>query len=237
MPPSEPTGTIPAWFRDYMTSRDFRDVVRKVVDAKWLADNVPVTGAKAEVSGVKAEANAAAVTVFGAQAEYSLLKTEYAVIDPARVAQTLLDNEQDRRLRVLTAEAVSTKDLVEKVKRNLDSTAADIRQTLRGGDTKLRNEVPQLRTKVDAIRRSLLADDQKLHTRISALQARVGQVSTVAHSADTRSKTEKTKVKELDKEVKEGLRRVQALQGSAQRAGRDIDILINRVTALERALR
>ncbi|MGW1714088.1 hypothetical protein [Streptomyces sp. NPDC002156] len=237
MPPSESTGTIPPWFQSFATSTAFQGIVRKAVDGKWLAENVPLTGAKAEVSGLKAEGNAAALTVFGAQAEYSLVKHEYAVIDPARVAQTLLDDEQDRRLRVLTAEAVSTKDLVDKVKQDLRSTAAALRQTLSEGDKQLRTEVPQLRTKVESIRDRLLADDQKLHARISALQTRVGQVSQVAHNADDRSEAGKTKLKKLNAEVRKGLQDVEALKGSARRAVGDIDILIDRVTALERALR
>jgi hypothetical protein len=238
MPPSE-SGTIPPWVYDYVTTKSFVDAVRKVVwDPKWHAENVPVTGAKAEVAGGKAEANAVALNLFGGQFEYGLFKHELSVNqlleDRARDKR---DREVDGRLTRLTADTASNGKLIEKVKKDLDSTAASLRRTLSEGDKRLRGEVPQLQTKVNNIQTRLLADDQKLHARISALQTKVGQVSVIANNADDRSKVGKTKVKELDKEVREGLRRVEALQGGAQRAGRDIDILINRVTALERALR
>ncbi|MFJ4789394.1 hypothetical protein [Streptomyces sp. NPDC088794] len=241
MPPSEQTGTIPVWLNDYVASKPFMDAVRKVVDAKWLADNLPVTGAKAEVAGVKAEANAASLSVFGVQTEYSLFKAEAAAFDLNKFldsrAQERRDKDQDDRLHGLSVDAVRAKDLIDKVKQDLKSTADSLRRTLSEGDKKLRGEVPQLRTSVNDLRRRLLDADQVLRDRISKLQAKVGQVSTVAHNADVRSKDEKARVKELDKEVRAGLRQVQALQGSAKGASRDIGILIDRVTALERALR
>jgi chromosome segregation ATPase len=143
----------------------------------------------------------------------------------------------DGQFKRLTADLGSTGKLVEQVKQELKSTATALRKTLGEGDKKLRGEVPQLRTSVNDLRRRLLDADQVLRDRISKLQAKVGQVSTDAHNADVRSKDEKARVKELDKEVRAGLRQVQALQGSAKGASRDIGILIDRVTALERALR
>ncbi|MGP4011555.1 hypothetical protein [Streptomyces sp. 4N124] len=238
MPPSDSPGTIPSWFVTYEASKAFQDAVRKVVDVKWLADNLPVTGAKAEATGVKLEANAAAATFFGAQTEYSLFKAEGALFDLNKVladrAQERRDKEQDDRLRGLSAGAVKTGDLIAKVRQDLQATTAALRKTLGEGDKQLRKEVPELRTKVNAIRDRLLADDQKLHGRITTLGNKVAQGT---RNADDRSRVEKARVKELDKEVRAGLRRVDQLQGSAKAAGRDIGILIDRVTALERALR
>ncbi|MEV1083292.1 hypothetical protein AB0I98_34600 [Streptomyces sp. NPDC050211] len=238
MSPSESTGTIPPWFVSYVISKPFQDAVRKAVDPKWLADNVPVTGAKAEVTGVKAEANAAAFSFFGAQTEYSLFKAEGALFDLNKVladrAQETRDKDQDDRLRGLSAGAVETGDLIAKVRQDLQSTAAALRKTLGEGDKQLRKEVPELRTKVNGIRDRLLAADQTLHGRITTLGNKIAQGT---RNADDRSRAEKARVKELDKEVRAGLRRVDQLQGSAKAAGRDIGILIDRVTALERALR
>lgn len=262
MPSSESTGTIPPWIYGYATSRSFQDAVRKVVDAKWLADNVPVTGAKAEVTGVKAEANAAALSAFGVQTEYGLVKHEATVFDINKIlegrVQEARDKEQDRQLHVLSVEAVSAKDLVQRVKQDLTRDAADIRRSQSTGDRHVEGLVTGLRGKVEGIQKKLLADDQVLHERISKLTTRVGKVSEVAHNADARSKALRTKTDEalgkvkaldrevdrgrklvgkLDKEVGTGMQRVGALERSATSASRSIESLRNHLNGLEQALR
>ncbi|MCX5260844.1 hypothetical protein OOK27_43010 [Streptomyces canus] len=259
MPPSESTGAIPPWIYDYATSRAFQDAVRKVVDAKWLADNVPVTGAKAEVTGAKAEANAAALSVFGVQTEYSLVKHEATAFDINKIlegrVQESRDQEQERRLHVLSVEAVSVKDLVQKVKQDLTRDAADIRRTQSAGDRHVEGLVTALRGKVEGIQKKLLADDQVLHRRISDLTTRVGKV---AHNAEDRSKAlraetnevlgkvkaldrevekGRTLVGKLDKEVGTGMQRVGALERGATSASRSIESLRNHLNGLEQALR
>ena len=234
MPPSDPAG-IPPWIYEFPTVNSFMDSVRKkVLDPKWHADNVPVTGAKAEVTG-------GSLSVFGVQTEYNLVKHEATAIDLNKIlegnAQERIDKEQDRRLHGLSVEAVGTKDLVERVKRELADTTADIRRAQREGDHQVDTRVTALRDKIDRIRLKLLEDDQVLHRRITALSTRVGEVSSVAHAADGRSKSTKTKAAELERAVKKGLKEVEGLQGSARGASRDIGILIDRVTALERSLR
>ncbi|MGW0422610.1 hypothetical protein [Streptomyces sp. NPDC003015] len=262
MPPSESNGAIPPWIYEYATSRSFQDAVRKVVDAKWLADNVPVTGAKAEVTGVKAEANAVALSAFGVQTEYGLVKHEATVFDINKIlegrVQESRDKEQDRRLHVLSVEAVSIKDLVQKVKQDLMRDAADIRRTQGAGDRHVQQLVTDLRDKVERIQKKLLADDQTLHERISKLTTRVGKVSEVAHNADDRSKVLRTKtnealgkvkaldheveksrtlVRKLDKEVGTGMQRVGALERGATSASRAIESLQNHLNGLEQVLR
>lgn len=154
MPPSESNGAIPPWIYEYATSRSFQDAVRKVVDAKWLADNVPVTGAKAEVTGVKAEANAVALSAFGVQTEYGLVKHEATVFDINKIlegrVQESRDKEQDRRLHVLSVEAVSIKDLVQKVKQDL---MRDTGRTFRSLGTRVeqtQNRITPCRTRLAA---------------------------------------------------------------------------------------
>jgi len=260
--PSESTGAIPPWIYEYATSRSFQDAVRKVVDAKWLADNVPVIGAKAEVTGAKAEANAAALSVFGVQAEYGLVKHEATVFDINKIlegrVQEARDKEQDRRLHVLSVEAVGIKDLVQKVKTDLIRDAGDIRRAQSAGDRQLERLVTDLRVKVVGIQKKLLADDQVLHERISKLTTRVGKVSEVAHNADDRSKVLRTKtnealgkvkaldhevekgrtlVRKLDKEVGTGMQRIGALERGATGASRAIESLHNHLNGLEQALR
>ncbi|AYC42400.1 hypothetical protein AQI84_29880 [Streptomyces griseorubiginosus] len=262
MPPSESTGTIPPWIYEYAASRSFQDAVRKVVDAKWLADNVPVTGAKAEVTGVKAEANALAASAFGVQTEYGLVKHEATLFDINKIlegrVQEARDKEQDRRLHVLSVEAVSIKDLVQKVKTDLIRDAGDIRRAQSAGDRQVERLVADLRGKVGTIQKKLLADDQVLHERISKLTTRVGKVSEVAHNADARSKASRVKTDEvlgkvkaldrevergrklvgkLDKEVGTGMQRVGALERSATSASRSIQGLHDHLNGLEQALR
>ncbi|MEV5849824.1 hypothetical protein AB0M32_48485 [Streptomyces sp. NPDC051985] len=233
---------MPSWIYEFPTVKSFMDSVRKnVLDIKGHADNVPVTGVKGEATGGSVTATGGSLSVFGVQTEYNLVKHEATAIDLNKIlegnAQERIDKEQDRRLHDLGIEAVGTKNLVEQVKRELATATADIRRTQSEGDHQVDTRVTALRDKIDRIRLKLLEDDQVLHRRITALSTRVGEVSSVAHAADGRSKSTKIKAADLERKVRDGLRQVEGLQGSARGASRDIGILIDRVTALERSLR
>ncbi|MGW1212389.1 hypothetical protein ACWD5F_22520 [Streptomyces sp. NPDC002499] len=252
MPPSESSGHIPQWVYDLGSFRSFQDAVKNVVwDVKAHPDNVPVTGAKAEVAGVKAEANAASLSVFGVQTEYSLVKHEATAIDLNKIleggVQKRLDEEQDRRLHDLSLRAVTTKDLVDTVKRNLASATADIRR-LQADEQQLRTT---LRNEFVSIRQKLANDDQRLRAQLVSLGTKISSVRQVANAADQRSKALRTKansadrqaqtalrqIRVLDREVKDGMQKVRELEGSARGAGRSIQGLRNDLNSLEQTLR
>ncbi|MFJ2830888.1 hypothetical protein ACIPC1_25540 [Streptomyces sp. NPDC087263] len=217
------------------------------MDAKWLADNVPVTGAKAEVSGAKAEANAGALNVFGVQAEYGLVKHEAAAIDLNKIferkAQERVDNEQDRRLHGLTMRAVATQDLFGAVKRILDTATADIRR-LQADEQRLTKRGTALQNAIGDIRRKLTADDQRLRTQLSALSARIGKVSQVANAADQRSKSVRIRTQEalkqvgvLDRAVRKGLQKISDLDEETTSTRGSVHRLDNALKSLEQTLR
>lgn len=255
MPPSESSGHIPQWVYELGSFRSFQDAVKNVVwDVKAHPENVPVTGAKAEVTGVKAEANAASLSVFGVQTEYSLVKHEATAIDLNKIledgVQKRLDEEQDRQLHDLSIGAVTTKDLVDTVKRNLATATADIRR-LQDGEQELTRGGTALRNEIAEIRQKLVNDDRRLRDQLVSLGTKISRVSQIANAADQRSKALRTKansadrqaqaalrqVRSLDLEIKDGMRRVHELEGSARGAGRSIQGLRNDLNSLEQTLR
>ncbi|MFG2967070.1 hypothetical protein ACGFZS_27730 [Streptomyces sp. NPDC048288] len=260
MPSSESTGAIPRWIFDFTSFRSFQDAVVKIVwDRHLFPANVPVTGGKAEVTGGKIEANGVAVNLYGGQFEYGLFQHELSINkvleDRARDKR---DHEVDSRLTSLTEDAHSTRNLITGVRESLDTTAAGIREAFGAGDLKVSRELSDaLRISIEALRSQLLEADQVLHQRITALTTRVGEVSSVAHTAEGRTQGLRTDtdkalgkvhelkgevgegmrlVHKLDEEVGTGLQRVSALERSAQGADGALRDLQLRVNGLEDAL-
>ncbi|MEU0949167.1 hypothetical protein ABZ379_41800 [Streptomyces canus] len=235
---------------------------KKLLDPKWLPDNVPATGAKLEGTGLKGD-------LFGGQFEYGLIKHEKTLFDLNKIAE---NREQKRRDQILDNRFA---DLA-RIDRNLraaigsaqdriTTTARDVRRSARASDQQLRQQITALRTilrtanrvahsaehrstrtqnrittlqnEVNGILRSRRTDDQRVRNQIASLKTRISRISQVANDADQRSKSVRIKANNLDRQVRDGLQRVRELEGSARGAGRSIQGLRNDLTALDRDLR
>jgi chromosome segregation ATPase len=225
--------TVPQWFIDFVTSKGFQDAVRNAFDRKWLADNVPLTGAKAEGAGLKLD-------VSGGQFEYGLVKHEKVLFDINKImegrAQQKREQDVDRRLaglqvvdRQLREQLSSLKNKVGKV----SQVANDGNQRSISGRAKVRD----LTVDVTTIARAQRAGAQRLRSQISSLKSKISRISQVANDANERSKSLRIKANNLDQQVRAGLRRVEALEDGARRAGRSVESLRGAINSLERALR
>ncbi|MFF7983990.1 hypothetical protein ACFZDK_33560 [Streptomyces sp. NPDC007901] len=237
MPPSE-HASIPSWIYDYTTVKSFTDAVRKIAwDVKAHADNVPVTGVKGEVTGGSVTATGGSLSVFGVQTEYNLVKHEATAIDLNKIlergAERRREEELEGRFRRLETAVVSVKNLVERVERELTKTATDIRRRQDKDYQQLKTWTDQLRDKLKREREELLKADQMLHQRISKLR---DEGTKVGRKAAEHSRSLEAKAEKLETRVNDGLRKVEALGSAAHKANGDIGDLIQRVTALERAL-
>ncbi|MEU1165515.1 hypothetical protein ABZ372_35655 [Streptomyces sp. NPDC005921] len=230
MPPSE-HASIPSWIYEYSSIKTLVDAVRKIAwDPKWNSGNVPVTGLKGEATG-------ASLSVFGVQTEYNLVKHEATAIDLNKILERgperRREKEREDRFRRVETAVVSVKNLVERVERELTNTATDIRRAQDKNYQVLKGWTDDLRGKVNRQHQELLDADQVLHRRITKLG---DEGSKVGREAAEHSRTLAEKTEKLEIRVNEGLKKVDDLGTAAHTAGGDIGDLIQRVTALERAL-
>ena len=251
--------SIPLWLVEYVTSKDFRDAVRKVVDASWLAENVPLTGAKAEGSGAKLEATAGSLSFFGAQGEYTLFKHEYAVFDLEKRRQEKRDKEIDGSLERLGNADTSIKSSIEqaeerigrnvRVGRDTDANSRRLRDQEVDGrlarhaqtDASIRSWVDRVQQRLaarsDGIRREQRAGDQRLRAQISGLQTRINNVSRVAHAADQRSKSVRVKASDAEGKAKAALKQVSDLRKQVHEGMQRVHGLENSATRTSQAIK
>ncbi|MER6246386.1 hypothetical protein [Streptomyces griseorubiginosus] len=225
---------------------------KKLFDPKWHPDNVPVTGGKLEATGLKAD-------VFGAQAEYGLIKHEATLID---VNKILENREQKRRDQIIDNRFADLARIDRNLRAAINSTqdrittsAKDVRRIARAADQQLRHQITDLRASlrtanrvahsaerhsnrveaaVKRLVRTQYTDDQRVRSHITALKTKIVQV---ANDADQRNKALRIKTNSLDRQVRAGLQRVHELEGSARGAGRSIQGLRNDLNSLEQTLR
>ncbi|MET9792804.1 hypothetical protein [Streptomyces canus] len=224
-------GEIAAWKEQQDAAQ------KKLLDPKWHADNMPVTGAKAEGAGLKAD-------VFVGQFEYGLFKHEYSLTKFLEDrAQRKREQEVDRRLAVLTSADRQLREQLSSLKTKLgrvSQVANDGDQRSKSGRTKtqeLNTHVTALRNTVNGILRTQRTDDQRVRSQIASLKTKISRISQVANDANQRSKSVRIKANDLDRQVRAGLRRVEALEDGARRAGRSVESLRGAINSLERALR
>ncbi|MDH6491484.1 hypothetical protein [Streptomyces sp. SAI-127] len=224
-------GEIAAWKEQQDAAQ------KKLLDPKWHADNVPVTGAKVEATGLKAD-------VFVGQFEYGLFKHEYSLTKFLEDrAQHKREQEVDRQLAGLTSADRQLREQLSSLKTKLgrvSQVANDGDQRSKSGRTKtqeLNTHVTALRNAVNGILRTQHTDDQRVRGQITALKTRISRISQVANDADQRSKSLRLKANNLDRQVRAGLQRVRELEGSARGAGRSIQGLRNDLNSLEQTLR
>ncbi|MFG2943125.1 hypothetical protein [Streptomyces sp. NPDC048282] len=198
---------------------------------------MPVTGVKGEVTGGSVTATGGSLSVFGVQTEYNLVKHEATAIDLNKIlergAERRREEELEGRFRRVETAVVSVKNLVERVERDLTRTATDIRGKQDKDYRQLKTWTDQLRGKLQREREELLKADQVLHQRISKLR---DEGTKVGRKAAEHSRSLEAKAEKLETRVNNGLKKVEALGSAAHKAKGDIGDLIQRVTALERAL-
>jgi chromosome segregation ATPase len=239
-----------------------QEAAQKPVDAKWVADNVPATGLKAEGTGLKVEGNAAAVNLFGGQFEYGLIKHEKTLIDVNKILENREQKQRDQiidnRFADLARIDRNLRAAIGSAQDRITTTAKDVRRIARAADQQLRQQITALRTglrtanrvahsaerrstrietAVNRLARTQHTDDQRVRSQISALKTRISRISQVANDADQRSKSLRIKANNLDRQVRTGLQRVRELEDSARGAGRSIQGLRNDLNSLEQTLR
>ncbi|MFF1305482.1 hypothetical protein [Streptomyces sp. NPDC058307] len=221
---------VPQWFIDFVTSKGFKDAIRNAFDAKWFAENVPLTGGKAEGGIAKAEGNVGALTVYGFQAEYGLFKHELTLTKILENrAQHKREQEVDRRLGGLTS---ADRQLREQIS-SLKTKIGKVSQVANDGNQRSISG----RTRTQELIRTQRNDDQRVRSQIASLKTRISRISQVANDADQRSKSLRIKANNLDRQVRSGLQRVRELEDSARGAGRSIQGLRNDLNSLDQALR
>ncbi|MFJ4203394.1 hypothetical protein ACIP2Y_27710 [Streptomyces sviceus] len=140
---------VPQWFIDFVTSKSFQDAVRKAFDRKLYADNVPLIGAKAEGTGLKAD-------VFVGQLEYGLFKHEYSVSKFLEDrAQHKREQDVDRRLGGLTSADRQLREQVSSLKTKISrisQVANDADQRSKSLRIKTANLDQQVRSGLQRVR-------------------------------------------------------------------------------------
>ena len=194
-------------------------------------------GGKAEATGVKAEATAAQLGVFGYQAEFGLFKQEFSLnkLWEDRKQQKR-EQDVDRRLAGLTFTDRQLREQLSSLKTKLgkvSQVANDGNQRSISGRAKVRD----LTGDVTALVRTQQAGARRVRSQISSLKSKISRISQVANDANERSKSLRIKANNLDQQVRAGLRRVEALEDGARRAGRSVESLRGAINSLERALR
>lgn len=241
-------GEIAAWKEQQDAAQ------KKLLDPKWHADNMPVTGAKAEGTGLKAD-------LFGGQFEYGLIKHEKTLFDINKILENREQRNKDRvldnRFAELTRVDRNLRQAISATQERITRSARDVRRTARAGDQQLRQQITTLRTSlrtanrvahsaerrstrietaVNRLVRTQHTDDQRVRSQVTALKTRISRISQVANDADQRSKSLRIKANNLDRQVRAGLQRVRELEDSA-RAGRSVQGLRNDLNSLEQTLR
>ncbi|MDH6520132.1 chromosome segregation ATPase [Streptomyces sp. SAI-135] len=210
---------------------------KKLLDPKWLPDNIPATGAKAEATGAKLEATGLKSDFYVGQSEYGLFKHEYSLTKLWEDrAQHKREQDVDRRLAALTSADRQLREQLSSLKTKIgkvSQVANDGNQRSISGRTKVQNLTVDVATLV----RTRRADDQRVRSQISSLKSKISRISQIANDANQRSKSLRIKAHNLDQQVRAGLRRVEALEDGARRAGRSVESLRGAINSLERALR
>ncbi|MEV7073439.1 hypothetical protein [Streptomyces sp. NPDC093990] len=232
---------------------------KKLIDPKWLPDNIPATGAKLEATGLKSD-------VFVGQFEYGLFKHEYSV------TKFLEDREQLKRDRKIDEQLAELKRIdgtqrasIKKVRESIDAAVKKAGDVARQGDRALKEQIAALRKDLRAAERTAAKAEQR-GTKAQALAKEAGSVSraarTNANSAERKAQNALTQVSEVRKQVRtrtneverntraalrqvdslrgqvdKGMQRVRALESGAKTTSQAVKGLRNDLNALERDLR
>ena len=210
-------------------------------DHENIGAKTETVGGKAEAVGGKAEATGVQVGVAGGQFEYSLLKHERAVFDLNKMVE---DREQRNRDRVIDgrfADLVRTdrniRSAISAVQERITTSAREVRRTASAGDQRLREQVAVVRAGVRTANRVAHSAEQGGRNALQQIRDLRRQILAKTREAAEDRRATLRKVGALDRQVRDGMQRVRALEDGAKRAGRSIESLRGSINSLERALR